>query len=536
MTTPKPGPPDRAPQAQPALVRLLGVVEAIGNRLPDPTALFVLFLAAVLAASALLSRFTWSLVDPRSGAPLQIVNLLDGKELAALLSGMVGAFTAFPPLGVVLVALLGIGVAEHAGLVNAGVRAALALTPRQLLTPATVLVALLSHTAADAGLVLLPLAGIIFRASGRHPVAGIAAALAGWAGGFSANFIPSGIDPLLAGLTQAGAQLVAPAYVVNPLCNWFFASASCLPIVLVAWFVTDRIVEPRLASLPVVEQADGAAGAAGAGGAAASKDEPATGPLDARERRALTAALASIAIGLLLLALWALPAGSALRGTGGSLTAPDAALMRAIVPLIFVLSLVPGIVYGSVAKTFRSHRDIVTGMTRAMAGMGYYLVLAFCAAQFLAAFARSNLGVLVALGGADGLKQLALPGPVTIVGIILLTNAINLLMASSSAKWAVLAPVLVPMLMALGLSPELTQAAYRVGDSTSNILTPLNPYIPLTVLFIRRWSPSAGLGTLLAQMIPYWAGFTLIWIPLLLAWWALGLPLGLNAPYLYPAP
>ncbi|MCU0232113.1 MAG: AbgT family transporter [Acidobacteria bacterium] len=533
MTPPPSGASARAPQAQPVLVRLLGAVEAVGNRLPDPTALFVLFLAIVLASSWLLSRFTWSLVDPRSGAPLQIVNLLEGKELAGLLSGMVGAFTAFPPLGVVLVALLGIGVAEHAGLVNAGVRAALALTPRQLLTPATVLVALLSHTAADAGLILLPLAGVIFRASGRHPVAGIAAALAGWAGGFSANFIPSGIDPLLAGLTQAGAQLVSPAYVVNPLCNWFFASASCLPIVLVAWFVTDRIVEPRLASLPVVEQAEGAAGSAGAAG---SKDEPATGPLDARERRALAAALASIAIGLALLALWALPGGSALRGAGGSLTAPDAALMRSIVPLIFILSLVPGVVYGTIAKTFRSHRDIVTGMTRAMAGMGYYLVLAFCAAQFLAAFARSNLGVLVALGGADGLKQLALPGPVTIVGIILLTNAVNVLMASSSAKWAVLAPVLVPMLMALGLSPELTQAAYRVGDSTSNILTPLNPYVPLTVLFIRRWSPSAGLGTLLAQMIPYWAGFTLVWIPLLLSWWALGLPLGLNAPYLYPAP
>ena len=521
-------PSDRAARSQPPLVRLLAAVEAIGNRLPDPAALFVLFLAIVFAASWLLSRFSFALVDPRSGAPLQIVNLLDGRELVALLSGMVPAFTSFPPLGVVLVALLGIGVAEHAGFVNGGVRAALSLTPRILLTPATVLVALLSHTAADAGLVLLPLAGVIFRASGRHPVAGIAAALAGWAGGFSANFIPSGIDPLLAGLTQAGAQLVDPAHVVNPLCNWFFTSASCLPIVLVAWFVTDRIVEPRLASLPVEEPREGTADRA--------KDEPATGPLTGRERRALAAALASIALGLALLALFSLPKGSAMRGAEGSLTAPDAPLMRSIVPLIFILSLVPGIVYGSVAGTFRSHRDIVTGMTKAMSGMGYYLVLAFCAAQFLAAFARSNLGVLVALGGADALKQLALPGPVTIVGIILLTNGINLMMASSSAKWAVLAPVLVPMLMALGLSPELTQAAYRVGDSTTNILTPLNPYIPLTVLFFRRWSPSAGLGTLLAQMIPYWMGFTLLWIPLLLAWWMLGLPLGLNAAYVYPAP
>lgn len=516
------------PQPPPSL-RWLRHVEALGNRLPDPAALFVLFLAIVLGTSWWLSSSTFSLVDPRTGSPLRIVNLLDGREIAALLSTMVTTFTSFPPLGVVLVALLGIGVAEQAGFVNAGVRLALSLTPQRLLTPATILVALVSHTAADAGLVLLPLAALVFKAAGRHPVAGIVAAMAGWSGGFSANFIPSGLDPLLAGLTQAGAQIVDAAYIVNPLANWFFTSASCVPIVLVGWLVTERIVEPRLAALPV--ESSGATEAE-AGGAA----DAMPGPLTARERRALAAAFASIAVGVAALVWWAAPATSSLRGTGASLTAPDAPLMRALVPFIFLLSLLPGVVYGYLAGTFRSHRDIVVGMTKSMSTMGYYLVLAFCAAQFLAAFAKSNLGVLVALGGADLLKQLSLPGPVTIVGIVLLTNAINLMMASSSAKWAVLAPVFVPMLMALGLSPELTQMAYRVGDSTTNILTPLNPYVPLAVVFCQRWVPGFGLGTLLAQMIPYWFGFTVVWLPLLLAWWALGLPLGINAPYAYPVP
>lgn len=511
-----------------AYMRVLGHVEVIGNRLPDPAALFVVFLAAVLGASWWLSSSTFSLVDPRTGSPLRIVNLLDGREIAGLLSSMVTTFTSFPPLGVVLVALLGIGVAEQAGFVNAGVRAALSLTPPRLLTPATILVALVSHTAADAGLVLLPLAALVFKAAGRHPVAGVVAAMAGWSGGFSANFIPSGLDPLLAGLTQAGAQIVDPAYLVNPLGNWFFTSASCVPIVLVGWLVTERIVEPRLAGLAVVPP-----GAEAAGGGDA---DAMPGPLTARERRALAAAFVAIAGGVGLVAWWALPADSSLRGAGASLTAPDAPLMRSLVPFIFLLSLLPGLVYGYAAGTFKSHRDVVTGMTKAMSTMGYYLVLAFCASQFLAAFAKSNLGVLVALGGADLLKQMSLPGPVTIVGIILLTNLINLMMASSSAKWAVLAPVFVPMLMALGLSPELTQMAYRVGDSTTNILTPLNPYVPLAVVFCQRWVPGFGLGTLLAQMIPYWFGFTVVWVPLLLLWWWLGLPLGINAPYVYPAP
>lgn len=509
-------------------MRWLSRVEAIGNRLPDPAALFILFLAAVVAASWWLSSTTFSLIDPRSGAPLRIVNLLEGRELAALLGGMVGTFTAFPPLGVVLVALLGIGVAEHAGFVNAGVRAVLSITPRRLLAPAVIFVGLVSHTAADAGIVLMPLAGLVFKAAGRHPVAGILAAMAGWSGGYSANFIPSGLDPLIAGLTQAGAQIVDPAYLVNPLCNWFFASASCLPIVATGWFVTERVVEPRLSALPIEEPP------AHAGGGAHPEAAPA--PLTGPERRAMAAAFLSLVLGLAGIAWWAAPADSALRGAGASLTAPDAPLMRALVPLIFLLSLLPGTVYGFMAGTFRSHRDVVAGMSKAMGTMGYYIVLAFCAAQFLAVFARSNIGVLIALGGADFLKQLALPGPVTIVGIVLLTNAINLTMASSSAKWAVLAPVFVPMLMAVGLSPELTQVAYRVGDSTTNILTPLNPFVPLVVVFCQRWAPRFGLGTLFAQMIPYWFAFTLAWVPLLLVWWALGLPLGINAPYVYPAP
>jgi aminobenzoyl-glutamate transport protein len=424
-------PPDHRARRLPG--GILGAVEALGNRLPDPVALFLLFFAVVAGLSWPLSTVAFDAIDPRSGNPIAVVNLLASKELAGLLAGAVSAFTSFPPLGVVLVAILGIGVAEDSGFVGAAVRAALAIAPRRLLTPAIVLVALLSHTAVDAGVLLIPLAGVIYRAAGRHPLVGICAAFGGWISGFAANFIPSAIDPLLAGLTQAGAQIVDPGYVVNPLCNWFFTSASCVPIVILAWIVTDTIVERRLAGTPIeTTEGDGKFDA-----------------LTARERRALAAAAASIAVGIAALAAWAAPGASALRGTGGSLTAADAPLMKSIVPLIFVLSVVPGIVYGYASGRFASHRDVIAGMSKAMGTMAYYLVLAFFAAQFLAAFGKSNLGVLLAMEGAGGLKALALPAPLMLVGVVLLTNAINLLIASASAKWALLAPVYVPMLMAL---------------------------------------------------------------------------------------
>jgi aminobenzoyl-glutamate transport protein len=511
----------RTPASPTWLDRALNRVERAGNALPDPAALFLILLFVVWGVSALLAPLTFSEVDPRSGKPLQIVNLLTGTAITEFLGGMVTTFTGFHPLGVVLVALLGVGVAEHTGFINAALKGLLSFTSPRLLTPMLVLVAVVSHTAADAGYVLvIPLGGVIFYAAGRHPLAGIAAAFAGVSGGFSANFIPSSLDPLLSGLTQAAAQIISPERLVNPLSNWFFTGASTLLIVALGWFITDRVVEPRLKGVEI----DGDI-----------NEIPRIEDLGPRERRGLAAAMAAMLLGLGLLALASWSTGSPFRSPEGSLTLSTAPLMQAIVPLIFLLFLIPGIVYGYVAGTVESHRDIIKGMSKAMSTMGYYIVLAFFASLFIASFGKSNIGALLALKGAGALQALALPPQITIVGIILLTATVNLLIGSASAKWALLAPIFVPMLMQLGISPELTQAAYRVGDSTTNIVTPLMPYFPLVVVYCQRYVRSTGIGTLVAMMLPFCITFMVTWTLFLLGYWALGIPLGLQAPYTYPS-
>jgi aminobenzoyl-glutamate transport protein len=514
--------PASAPvRRQTMLDRFLNVIEKSGNKLPDPAVLFLVAMLLVWAFSALLAPMTFSEIDPRNGEPIRVNNLLTGTALATFLATMVNVFVTFPPLGVVLVAMLGVGVAESVGFLNAGLKWMLNLTPRALLTPMIVLVACLSHTATDAGYVLvIPLGGVIFYTAGRHPLAGIAAAFAGVSGGFSANFIPSGIDPLLQGFTQAGAQLIDPTRLVNPLSNWFFMSASTALVVALGWFLTDRVVEPRLAETRV----DGD-----------TKDMPKLEPLTPAERRGLAigGSVMLLLLGLLVAAAW--PAWSPLRSAEGELAAFTAPIMRAIVPLIFLLFLLPSIAYGYAAGTVKNHRDIVAGMTKAMSLMGYYIVMAFFAALFTSEFGRSNLGALVALKGATFLQAMALPGQITIVGIILVTATVNLLIGSASAKWALLAPIFVPMLMQVGLSPELTQAAYRIGDSSTNIITPLMPYFPLVVVFCQRYVRGAGIGTVASMMLPYSVTFIVVWTLFLLGYWALGLPLGLQAPYTYPS-
>jgi aminobenzoyl-glutamate transport protein len=507
--------------ARPTLLdRLLNVIERAGNKLPDPAILFVIALLITWALSALLSPVQFAEVDPRTQQPLQVQNLLTGAALAAFLSNMVSVFVNFPPLGIVLVALLGVGVAEHVGFIGAGLKAMLNITPRMLLTPMLVLVACLSHTATDAGYVLvIPLGGVIFYTAGRHPLAGIAAGFAGVSGGFSANFIPSGIDPLLQGFTQSAAQIIDPSRMVNPLSNWYFTAASTVMIVLLGWYLTDRVVEPRLSGVAV----DGD-----------PSDMPKLEPITASEGKGLVAGSIALAVGLILLTLSLLPGDSPMRSPEGELTVFSAPIMRSIVPLIFLLFLFPAIAYGLVAGTVRSSKDVITGMTKAMAGMGYYIVMAFFAALFTDAFNRSNIGALVALKGATFLQALDMPGQVTIVGIILVTGGVNLLIGSASAKWALLAPILVPMLMQVGLAPELTQAAYRIGDSTTNIITPLMPYFPLVVVYCQRYVRNAGIGTVASMMLPFSAVFLVAWTIFLLLYWAAGFSLGLQGAYVYP--
>ena len=505
------------PTPRTRLARALDRVETVGNRLPDPAVLFLALLLAVWLCSALLSQLAFAYIDPRTGGPVEILNLATGEQLAAFLSGMVGTFVGFHPLGVVLVAMLGIGVADYTGFIRTGLKALLNVTSPAAVTPMLLLIAIVSHSAVDAGYVLvIPLGAVIFRAAGRHPLAGIAAAFAGVSGGFSANFLPSALDPLLQGITQAGAQIIDPDIRLNPLNNWFFTSASTLLIAGLGWFLTDRVIEPRLAATKV----DGD-----------MEDAPELTALTAEERRGLTAALAVMALSLAALALSVLPEGSAWRAPDGQIATGAAPLMRSIVPLIFLVFLLPGIVFGYVAGTVRGHRDIIAGMTEAMQGLGYYLAMAFFASLFIAEFGRSNLGTLMAVAGADLLQAAALPAFVTVLGVVLVTGVVNLFVGSASAKWALLAPVLVPMLMQLGISPDLTQAAYRVGDSSTNIITPLMPYFPLVVVFCRRYVKRSGIGTLAAMMLPYALTFLVIWSAFLLAYWASGLPLGLGASY-----
>jgi len=500
--------------------RMLASVERIGNKLPDPAVLFIVLLFAVWVLSWLLSYVTFSLVDPRTQEALVINNLMSGSAMTAWLSVMVTNFSHFHPVGVVLVAMLGIGVAEHTGFINTGLRALLGVTAKWLVTPMVILVGIVSHSAVDAGYVLvIPLGGVIFYAAGRHPLAGIAAAFAGVSGGFSANFVPSSLDPLLQGLSQAGARILDPNIVLNPLNNYFFTTASSVLIIGLGWYLTDKVVEPRLKGTEL----DGDL-----------EDLPRMHALEPQERKGLRASLIALLLGVILMFVTAWPADSAWRDDAGSLATGAAPIMQSIVSLIFMMFVIPGVVYGIFAGTITSSKDIIDGMTKAMHQMAYYLVIMFFIAQFVYAFGQSNLGVLLALQGAAGLKALAMPAAVTLIGIVLLTGLINLFVGSATGKWGLLAPIFIPMLMTLGISPDLTQAAYRVGDSSTNIITPLMPYFPLVVVYCQRYVTTTGIGTLTAMMLPYSMAFLLTWTIFLLIYFMIGVPLGIGASYTYP--
>ncbi len=527
-TPPAPAPLDEGKRG--FMARMLDAVERIGNKLPDPAALFLLLMLLVWVLSWLLSGVQFEALHPTTGEPIRIVNLLSGESLTAFMANMYRVFMAFAPLGVVLTAMLGLGVAEHTGFINAALRRMLSVTPKSMLTPALVAIAVLSHVAVDAGYVLvIPLGGVIFYAAGRHPLAGIAAAFCGVSGGFSATlFVPSSLDPLLASFTEAAGQIINPELTVNPLNNWIFTTASTFLIIAIGWFVTDKIIEPRLARTKV----DGD-----------TSELPKMDPLNDRERRGLLWATISmlVMLGLFILSLlpetspWRAPPETPAVLAGGSpLLVAQAPVMQSIVALIFILFLVPGVVYGYVAGTVKSHRDVIAAMTKAMSGMAYYIVIAFFIAQFLAGFNGSGLGTLMAVEGAVLLQ--GLPVWLTIIGLILMTGIVNLFIGSASAKWALLAPIMVPLMMQLGVSPDLTQAAYRVGDSMTTIITPLMPYFPLIVVFCQRYVKSAGIGTLASIMLPYSIALTVLWTLFLLAFWGLGIPLGFGSSYDYVAP
>ena len=582
---PSSAPTPEAPDAPSGwFARFLSFVEWLGNLLPHPVTLFALFAVAIVVVSGVCGWFDVSVADPRpEGAkgrdPSGVItakSLMTADGFRWMATHLVKNFTGFVPLGTVLVALLGVGVADKSGLLNAGIRGLVLAAPKNLLTVVVVFSGVLSNTASEMGyVVLIPLAAVIFHSVGRHPLAGLAAAFAGVSGGYSANLLIGTVDPLLAGITEESAHFIDPTYEVHAAVNWYFMMGSTLLITTIGTFVTAKIVEPRL-GLYDPANADETVDKA-----------PSLDALSPDEKRGLRrAGVAALVTALLFVVLagphfteavavpkgtspkevatWSaaqraaaktradavtvqVPVTSGARGTFnravasvpvyGVLRDPatnalmPSPFLKSVVAMIFVFFVVPGFVYGRAVGSMRDDRDVIGGMSAAMSSMGLYIVLVFFAAQFVAFFKWTNLGAILAVVGADAIKAIGLDNALVFIPFIMMCAFVNLMLGSASAQWAVTAPIFVPMLMTVGYSPEVIQAAYRIGDSTTNIITPMMSYFGLILAFACRYDKKLGIGTLIATMLPYSILFFLSWVVFFYVWvFGLGLPVGPGAP------
>lgn len=507
MTTPAP--------AKPSFInRFLGGVERAGNALPHPATLFVGLAALVVVVSWICHTLGVTVTNPASGKVVAAVNLLSVDGVQRMILELTRNFLAYPPLGISLACLMGIGIAEYSGLMGAMLRLVVLKSPAKLITPMVVFAGVMSNAGSEVGYVLLiPLAGALFHTLGRHPLVGLAAAFAGVSGGYSANLLVGSVDVLLAGLSEAAAHIVNPAYKVNAMANYYFMAVSTFVITAAGTWVTERIVAPRL------------------GQYAGDAKREALKPLSAGEKRGLWAAAAAT------VALTAVVLGGVLPEKGFLVNPKNAdfaqsAFMVGLVTFIFLYGLLPGVAYGVAAGTIKNDHDVMAGMTATMKSMASFIVLSFFAAQFISYFNWTNLGIITAVKGAETISHLGLQNmPILLmVALVLFAATVNILISSASAKWALLAPVFVPMFMLLGYTPELVQGAFRVGDSVTNIITPLMSYFPLILTFLHKYDPRAGIGTLIATMLPYSIVFMIVWTVLLMAWIALGIPMGPEAP------
>lgn len=451
---------------------------------------------------------------------LEAKNLISADGLYWLLSNLVKNFMAFPPLGVVLVGMLGIGVAERTGLIGACLKAFMLVVPGVLLTPAMVFIGIMSSLAMDAGYVVLPpLAAALYKAVGRSPLAGLAAVFAGVSAGFNANLLITGLDPMLAGFGTTGGQVIDPDYQMNPACNWYFMIASTVVITAAGWATTSWFVERRLSRK---SEEDG-------GPVVATSQDLMEHELKPQEIRGMKAALGAVVVTLGIFFAMILIPNAPLYGKGALFDR----WVEVIVPMIFLTFIVPGIVYGFVTKELKNDKDVAVVMMDAMKSMAPIIVLAFFAAQFIEAFRWSNLDRMLAMTGGQVLGQADMPVWSLLIAFIGVTMVFNLFVGSMSAKYAMFAPIFIPMFMMVGISPELTQSAYRIGDSVTNIITPLNAYLVIILVFMQKFVPKAGMGTLISTMLPYSIVFAIVWTIMLLIWVALGIPLGPGGPLTY---
>lgn len=508
---------------QGVLVRSLQYIEKVGNRLPDPLTLFFIFAVLVVVLSAIFAGASVEMMQRSGEVEIEkIRSLLSIEGVRWMFTNAIDNFIGFAPLGPVLTVMLGIGVAERTGFISMGLRVLVSSVPKSLITAALVFGAVMSSMVADAGyIVLTPLGALLFAGLGRHPIAGLAATYAGVSGGYSANLLITGLDPLLARLTDQAAKTIDPEYAVHATANYYFMVVSVVLIVALGTWVTNRIVEPMLGKWDPSQAGE-------------DLEEPSNPTGQERKHFFISLGAAVVVAGLLSL-LVALP-NSPLRvptEEGQPAISALRPFFTSIEVLIALLFILPAMLYGILNRSIRSDKDVAKMASDSMASMGTYVVLAFIAGQFVAYFNWTNMGVVTAVQGAGFLESIGLVGTPLILAFIAVAAVMNIFVGSASAKWAFMAPIFVPMMMMMGLSPELVQVSYRIGDSVTNIITPLMPYLPIIIVFARRYDKNAGIGTIISAMLPYSIAFSIGWVLMLIVWLYLGLPLGPGAETAY---
>ncbi len=493
-------------------------IEQIGNALPHPSMIFVILcvIIAVISHFAAKSGNVYPYFDAKEGKEMtvQAVSLLNKDGIQYMFNNAVSNFTGFAPLGIVLVAMLGVGVAEWTGLIETALKKLLSGANPKVLTPLVIFAGVMSNIASDAGyVVVIPLGAMLFAEAGRHPIAGLAAAFAGVSAGFSANLVIGATDPSLSGITNAALDSAGINYSIAPTANWFFMIASTFLIVLVGTIITEKIVEKNLGSYHGSYEKD---------------DTPVTD----LELKALKNAGIALLLCLVFFGILMFPKNAILKTYDEALDEVNlnGFLNSGFLVVIMFLFMIPGIAYGKTTGKLKDTNDLGKAFAHGMASMAGFMVLAFFAAQFVSYFNYTNLGKILSIKGAAFLEAKKFTGLPLIVSFVLLAAFINLFLGSASAKWAIMAPVFVPMMMNVNLSPELTQAAYRIGDSVTNVITPLMNYFAMIVVFSKKYDEESGIGTIVSTMLPYSLGFLLTWIILLIFWYKFNLPLGPNAP------
>lgn len=484
---------------------ILKWIEKVGNKLPHPFMLFVYLCLIVMVVSAVLAGM--SVVHPGDGKTVAVKSLLTQEGFHWMLTSALKNFTEFPALGLVLGMVLGIGLAERVGLVEAVLRKMMSGVPKRLLSVAVVFVGVLGNLASDAAWVIIPPVGaLLFLAAGRHPLAGFAAAAAGVGSGFTANLFIAGTDALLSGISTQVAKTIDPNATVTPVDNWFFMGASVFVLALIGAWITDKIVEPRL-------------------GVYQGESRATLTTLTENENKALKWAGIAAAVYVGIVAMLVIPEGALLRDpkTGGILTSP---FLKGIIPLILLFFITVSVAYGTKVGRIKSQADVPRLMGESIKEMSGFIVLVFVIAQFIAFFNWSNLGVMMAVKGAEFLKSVNLTGFPVLLGFSLLTTVVSLFIASGSALWALLAPVFIPMLMLMDFHPAFIQVAYRIADSATNTITPMNPYLPMMLAYYQQYKKDSGFGTVLSTMLPYAIMFYAAWVVMMLIWYVFGLPIG----------